>query len=109
MDVGMHVQLGRVTDGVHELYHELANLCRREVTDPGKHLRKGEEDGTSALIAADECGEQPRGDVCGLFALPVVPFGGEVQVLAIPSSDMDALSTFDGLGDPLGVLRQLGE
>jgi hypothetical protein len=77
MQVGVDVQLGGVTAGVHEVDRELAHFGGRQVPAPGKHLRECEQHGTGAFVAADQCGEKACGDVSGLFALPVVTLGRE--------------------------------
>ncbi|MEV0406458.1 hypothetical protein [Actinoallomurus sp. NPDC050550] len=80
----MHIQVGRIADGVHEVDDELAHLHRREMPNPGTHLRKGEHDSASALVTADQRGEQARGDVGGLFTL--LPEEATLLIESVPPS-----------------------
>ena len=47
MQVGNAVQFGRVTNGIHEFDDELTHFRSREMPNPGKDLRKDEQDGAS--------------------------------------------------------------
>jgi hypothetical protein len=105
VQIGVHIQLCGVASCTDEVDDELAYFLGRQMPGPREDLRQSQQDCSRAFVAADQCREEAGGDLGSFLALTVVTFCSQVEVFAIASRYVDALSTLNGVGDAFGVLR----
>lgn len=106
---GVDVQIDRVARGIDEFLRELAPLIRGQVPSPGKDHGQGVQDDADTLIAGQQGGDHAGCDIRRLLALAVVLSRGDEQILPVTAFDVDPMELIDGLGDLLGMLRQVRE